>query len=332
MNEREPSQEKTADMQSSGFRSLRRVLAFTLAVLIANGTVAQSTRGTDEAPEPGRISISGQTPSELKVKRARTGHLLVAPKINGQDAGWFIFDTGAGMSCADTRLVERLNLADAGEASAKGEGGTVDTRLRAIKSLTLGPVLIEDSAVVELDLRPIAMAMVEQIDGVIGYECFQAGIYEVDLLEGKITVHDPATYKLPAGQSWQPITFIGRRPHITAQIEENPPGIFLLDLGANNAATISAPTVEKLKLLDGRDTSASMSGGVGGIHAARKGALKTMTLCGQKVENVPAIFTQSEKGALSEGDLQGSIGVGLLKQFHVIIDYGNQRIALLPRT
>jgi len=308
------------------------VCAFTLAALIAEGTFAQSTRGTDEAPQPGRISISGSTPAELKVKRARTGHLLVAPQINGQDAGWFIFDTGAGMSCADTQLVERLNLADAGEASAKGEGGTVDTRLRAIKSLTLGPVLIEDSSVVELDLGPIAMAMVEQIDGVIGYECFQAGIYEVDLLEGRITIHDPATYKLPEGQSWQPITFIGRRPHVTAQIEDNSPGIFLLDLGANNAATINAATVEKLKLLDGRDTTAAMSGGVGGIHAARKGALKTMTLCGQKVEDVPTVFAQSDKGAQSQDGVQGSIGVGLLKQFHVVIDYRNERVALLPRS
>jgi hypothetical protein len=176
------------------------------------------------------------------------------------------------------------------------------------------------------------MAMVEQIDGVVGYECFLAGVFEVDLLAARITIPDPVAYKLPEGQEWQPITFIGRRPHITAQIEGNPAGRFLIDLGSNNAVTVSAPTVKQFNLLEGRDTTASMSGGVGGIHAARKGALKTMTVCGQQLQDVSTIFTQTDKGALSDGNLQGSIGVGLLKQFHVIVDYKNQRIALLPRS
>src|SRR3954454_13116101 len=128
---------------------------------------APTTSPASDAPaEPGKVSFLDKLPAELKVKRARTGHLLVQTQIDGKDAGWFIFDTGAGMSCVDKKVVERLALPDAGEANAQGTGGAQTTRLRRVKSLGVGPVLVEDSTVVELDLAPIAAAMGEKIDGV----------------------------------------------------------------------------------------------------------------------------------------------------------------------
>ena len=89
------------------------------------------------------ISVDGDPndplPAELKVKRIeRTGHLLVAPQINGQDAGWFIFDTGAGLSCADQTLVQRLKLPHAGDTIARGSGGNQPTTFRRAESLSLG--------------------------------------------------------------------------------------------------------------------------------------------------------------------------------------------------
>jgi hypothetical protein len=285
-----------------------------------------------QPPEPGKVALVGQLPAALKVKRAKTGHLLVSPKINGQAAGWFIFDTGAGMSCVDKTVAERLALPHARDASALGEGGTQQTRLLKIKSLELGPVLVEDSTVVELNLKPIALAMGEQIDGVIGYECFLPGVFEVDLTAGTITVHDHATYKLPDGHAWETLSFKGRRPRLPGKIENNEQGLFLFDLGANTSLTIYAPTVERFKLLEGRETSAAMSGGVGGIHAARKGTVGSLTLAGERIDDVPAVFAQSKQGTSgTEQEIFGSVGVGLLKRFVIVLNYRDQTVALLPR-
>jgi predicted aspartyl protease len=313
-----------------------------VATAIAMGFVATPRTTAQNAPqsaatapaapaEPGKVSLVGKLPAELKVKRAKTGHLLVQAQIDGKDAGWFIFDTGAGMSCLDKKIVQRLALPDAGEASAQGSGGAQATHLRAVKSLAVGPVLVEDSTVVELDLRPIAAAMGEQIDGVVGYECFLAGIFEVNLEEAKITVHDPGTYKLPEGQRWHSLSFLGRRPCVPGKIEDREEGRFLIDLGANSAITIHAPAVEKLKLLEGRETKASMTGGVGGMHAARSGSLKELTICGQTIREVPAIFATTSKAGPSESELQATIGVGVLKRFQCVVNYRDKSIALLPR-
>ena len=285
-----------------------------------------------ESAEPGKVGLVGARPAELKVKRAKTGHLLVSPMIDGQEAGWFIFDTGAGMSCVDKTVAARLALPVAGEASALGEGGTQQTRLLKVKSIELGPVRVEDSTVVELNLKPIALAMGEQVDGVIGYECFLPGVFEVDLAAGRITVHDPARYALPDGQKWEKLSFKGRRPRLPGRIEGHEEGLFLFDLGANTSLTVYTRTVERFNLLDGRETTATKSGGVGGIHAARKGSVGSLTLAGQRVDNVPAVFAQSKDGiAGTERERLGSVGVGLLKRFVLVLNYRDQTVGLLPR-
>jgi hypothetical protein len=316
-------------------RTRRFLIAFALLaqLCVASRGHAQASPPASQPAEPGAVSLVGPLPAELKVKRARTGHLLVAPKVDGKDAGWFIFDTGAGMSCVDKTVAEKLALPRAGEASALGEGGAQQARLLKVKSIELGPVLVEDSTVVELNLKPIALAMGEQIDGVIGYECFLPGVFEVDLAAGKITVHDPADYALPGGHKWEPLSFKGRRPRLPGKIEGNEEGLFLFDLGANSSLTVYAPAVERFKLLDGRETTATMSGGVGGIHAARKGAVGSLTIAGQRIDDVPAVFIQSKQGAAgSEQDVFGSVGVGLLKRFVLVLNYRDQTVGLLPRS
>src|SRR5688572_10361862 len=299
---------------------------------LASRAIAQTTAPATEPAEPGKVSLVGTLPSELKVKRAKTGHLLVAPKVDGNEAGWFIFDTGAGMSCVDKTVAERLALPHAGQANALGEGGAQQTQLLKVKSIELGPVLVEDSTVVELNLKPIALAMGEEIDGVIGYECFLPGVFEVDLAAGKITVHDPATYALPDGQKWDKLSFKGRRPRLPGKLESNEEGLFLFDLGANSSLTVYVPAVERFKLLDGRETTETKSGGVGGIHAARKGSVGSLTLAGQRIEDVPAVFVQSKQGAAgNDPEVFGSVGVGLLKRFVLVLNYRDQTVGLLPR-
>ena len=51
--------------------------------------------------------------ADVQVQRVKTGHLLVRPVINDKDAGWFIFDTGAGICVVSTSHVEPLGLAGA---------------------------------------------------------------------------------------------------------------------------------------------------------------------------------------------------------------------------
>ncbi|HLU38211.1 MAG TPA: retropepsin-like aspartic protease [Planctomycetota bacterium] len=309
---------------------MRLAPSLVLAPFVLLAPATAQTRA--ELPDPERVALQGKLPAAIAVKRAKSGHLLVQARVDGEDAGWFIFDTGAGMSCVDRSIVERLELPDAGPVQASGSAGVAAQRLRKVKSLAFGPVLVEGFLMLELDLGPIGAAMGEEIHGIIGYETFFAGVFELDLAQPAITVHDAESFTPPEGHEWQPLTFVGRRPHVTGSIEGREPGLFLLDVGANTALTVHTKTVDAFALLDGRETETAKLGGVGGMHEVPSGTLAHVVLAGQKVEDVKAFFARVKTGALTGNDgVQASVGVDLLKRFRCVFDYRGKKVLLLPR-
>lgn len=311
------------------------IVAFTAAFAQTRQTSPSSNPATQSHEErmllPGRTSLNGAMPAELKVRRiARTGHLLVSPQINGQDAGWFIFDTGAGQSCVDKSVVERLDLPEAGVTTARGSGGNQATSFRRAQTLALGPLLLEDTRLVELDLRAISLAVGEELAGIIGYDCIAAAIWEIDIAGARILMHDPVTYALPDEGKWDELTFESRRACVSGRIEQNEPGPFVLDTGANTAIAVHGPSVRAFNLLDGRETRKSMMGGVGGMRSARTGRLSSITIAGQQLADVDATFSEAEDGALQDPQIQATVGLPALKNFVLIVDYAKARVALLP--
>ena len=318
-------------MQSISPRIVASLAALTIA--FATPTAAQTTTAQTTTTLPtgqqAQISTTAPLPAAIEVTRAKTGHLLVPVSVNGQPAGKFILDTGAGMSCIDKAVAAKLNLSAAGQATASGNAGSVAAAFRKTDSLAFGPVTVQNTLLVELDLAPIAAALGEPIGGVIGFECFYAGIFEIDPAAPSVTLHDKSPEHTSA--HWQPMTLTGRRPHLPGQIEDHPPGEFLIDLGANSGLTISAPLVAKYNLTADRPTSTASTGGVGGTQPALKGTIKSLRLADQSLTDVPATFSQATKGLLASDQNLGAIGVGVLSKYRLFLDYQQSRIALLPK-
>lgn len=308
-----------------------KLLRLSSALLLSSFALALVSCNQPALPSGANVTLVPTAPGALTVKRAKTGHLLVPAKINGRDAGWFIFDTGAGMSCIDKSLAAELQLPSAGAVRADGNAGSEATTLRRADSFEFGPVRLEKTLLTELDLAGIAQALGENITGIIGYECFFAGIYEIDVTAPSISVRPAAGYQLPAAESWHPFQLIDRRPHLSAQIEQHAPTLFLLDLGSNEGVTLYTPTVQKLALLDGRETSAFQHGGVGGMQPARKGKLQQITLAGHTLHDVTTTLSQATAGIFASKDKAGAIGVRVLGQFRIIVDYKQSRLALVPK-
>ncbi len=74
----------------------------------------------------------------VEVKRARTGHVLVRPKVDGLDLGWFIFDTGGGGTILDSKAATKMRLEPVGAETITSFLGTVPTSILRAASLELG--------------------------------------------------------------------------------------------------------------------------------------------------------------------------------------------------
>ena len=62
------------------------------------------------ATRPDDTQFNPEASPDVVVKRAKTGHILVRPKVDGQEIGWFIFDTGAAGTVIDPTAAAKLKL------------------------------------------------------------------------------------------------------------------------------------------------------------------------------------------------------------------------------
>lgn len=284
---------------------------------------------SDGVPIQGEITFDRAASPALEVKRIKTGQILVRPTINGHDAGWFIFDTGAGICCISTPQVSGLDLQENGSIQAKGVGGSKNAKLYNAKEMKLGAMTFKDHPLMEVDLAFLEPLVGEKICGIIGYGVISKSVAEIDLAAPSLSLFDPTSYSLAKGQ-WTPLTIQDRVPTVPGSFEGHA-GIFRLDLGANGSVTFHQPTVVKYDMLKDREIKDCKIGGVGGILAGKRGKVRSLELGGVKFENVEAEFALEAKGTLAESSKDANIGTDLLRQFVIITDYPNRRIGLIPK-
>jgi hypothetical protein len=308
-------------------RGVGSVLRFAEAAARGQPSV-EPYRFATQRPTPSRFETG--VPTAVEVKRARTGHLMLRPRVNGKEVGWFILDSSAGAHALHQRVAQELQLPILGKVLAAGVGATVATQFRKAASLELGPVQLVDQHFVEIDLGSISLLMGETIAGVLGYPLFQAAVIELDAAGPAVAFFAPQTYTLPGGQ-WQELRLDGNTPCVLARFEGDRQGWFRLDPVAAHTVTFHPPAVVKLKLLEGRATTATADSGLGGFSSAQVGTLAWFELGGKRFEQLNVRFSQPERGAFQDEYLMGTIGQGLLKSFGIVFDCGLGRVALIPK-
>src|SRR5262249_12869774 len=85
----------TVTVTRAGQADVYRVLSIRSALPAPSGVYDPVTTRPDDT------RFDPTAPPGVAVQRARTGHVLVRPKVDGLDLGWFIFDTGAAGTILD---------------------------------------------------------------------------------------------------------------------------------------------------------------------------------------------------------------------------------------
>lgn len=270
-------------------------------------------------------------PAGVEVRRAPTGHLLVRPRVDGEEVGWFIFDTGAGAHVICPPVADRLGLEPFGSVAAVGVGGSVQAPFYRAASLALGPVTTDAPLFIGIDLSMLNGFFGVEIGGIVGYPLMGRVVAEIDMADGAVSLHDPGGYVLPAGAAWEELLIYGRHPCVRVRYEGHE-GVFRLDTGAaGSTVAFHAPAVERLRLLEGRTLGPARLGGVGGFVEARSGTLEWFELGGRRLESVEVAFATGRVGAFADAYTDGNIGGDLMLPFRLVFDYAGRRMAFVPR-
>jgi hypothetical protein len=336
------------------FQDYRRTLGFSLphTLIRTRGGLSdtyrvEAVRPAESGTNPYKLVLTPPADTRfdpaasarVEVRRGTpTGHLFVRPKVNGQSAGWFALDTGAGAGLAITaKAAEALGMKSFGQVVTAGAGKPVMTCLRQGRSFGLGPVALIDPVFVELpresaDLLSRSTGM--EFAGVCGYSLFARSVAVLDSEGSTLDLYDPEHYTLSAGR-WQAMKLHGKIPCVGCKFDGGHEGTFRLDTGAANGSApvvvFHSPAVEKLKLLDGRSTQPVAVGGVGGVRQARLGHVDSFELGGRPFGKVPAVFMLDREGALADPYTVGTLGGGFLTPFQLVLDYPHRRLAFIAK-
>ena len=281
-----------------------------------------------DAP-PTNWEFDDEAKSTPRLKQAWTGHLLVRARINGERAGWFVFDSGAGGTAVRPDIPVEFDMPIIGRSSVGGAGGFVSASIHTIPKLRIGPVLMYDVGCVAIDLSALSQAWGVKVSGVIGYDLLSRTVVEMSKDPGTIAIYDRESYDLE-GAEWQELFLPNRNAAVRASFEGHD-GIFKLDTGAAASSVIfHVPAVEALSLLDGRETWSSSVGGIGGGLPALAGEIDWLEFGGRRFENVQATFATEEEGAFADRYTAGNIGGQLWGEFMLVFDYAGRRMAFKP--
>ncbi|MEP7271459.1 MAG: aspartyl protease family protein [Acidobacteriota bacterium] len=266
----------------------------------------------------------------LEIKRARSGHLLVKPMIDGRFAGWFLLDSGAGAMIITPRVANESGMESFGKVPVRGVGGTIQSPFRRGKKFELGQLVIRNPLYVEIDFAAISRAIGEEIAGLCGYDLFARSVVTLDSATPTLELREPTTFKLEEG-TWQEMFIDSNIPHIRCRFEGDREDVFRLDTGADNTVSFHSPAVDKYLLLEGRQTQSAVAGGVGGTVAVARGKLNWFEIAGHRFANPQVNFSLAKSGAFANPYSAGNIGGAFLSKFKIVFNYGERRIALIEK-
>lgn len=276
-------------------------------------------------PEDTRFDANLPSKLETRIVQGH-GAMMIRPLINGKDVGWFIFDTGAAGWTLNTKAAEAAGLEllrDSPTTSVAGR--SIESSIRLAREIRVGPAVIENQMMRVAESAGIR----DQCIGLIGYGLMARCVVEYDDAASSISIHDPRDFD-GDGLPWTKMVPGELVPTIEAKFEGHTE-LFRLDTGASSALVMFTPCVKKYGLLEDRETFGIEVGGMDGTFTMPRGTIEWVEFGGRRFESVTTEFSTRTTGVLADPYTAGIIGNELLKEFKLVIDYPNSRIAFVPR-
>jgi hypothetical protein len=286
-------------------------------------------------PPTGDTTFDNSVPAELKMAQGAPfpdgskGHpTYVRPLIDGKDVGWFHFDTGADAMMIDNRIADELQMPIIAESKVVGaDGNERKVTVRKGKTFQLGRVTIRNPIYIAGDLSKMNAPPGERRAGFCGYPLLARVIVEV-IGGGKgIALYDPSTYRLSKG-TWQSLSLINFTPAITAHLEGNREGLFMLDTGASGSVDINSKFSKDEKLVEGRETVEETVSSSGADFKSALGSLEWFELAGFRFNNPKVSFRVAGVGYEAEG-VAGVVGRVFMRPFTIVFNYPQRRVAFI---
>jgi hypothetical protein len=268
---------------------------------------------TTVGPINDRTVRSPVTGAPVKVPLERHGDLfLVDVKINDQDVGKFLLDTGTTNLIISKEVADKLSLPARRSKTLKMPGGAQTVTERKIESLGIGMVRFDEPMIlpqpranewlaIGVDIKPWAKAIGLPIAGVIGGEIWSQVPFSIDPGSNIVTFYKRGPFPFSAGQKPEFLTRFDNflKPAMPASIDQGAEGTFVLATGAPHDVMLTGSAAP----------------------------VKTLTVFGQDISQPESVQSKNGDGYFDANEIRqtGVIGAGILSHYILMFDYGNEK-------
>jgi len=273
-------------------------------------------------------------------------NLIIVPVIiNDSDTMHFILDTGLSTSImTEISMGDSLSLNYTRQVKLNGlgQGDPVDALHSYGNIFYISGIrgINQDLYILLQNVFNLSAIFGTKVHGLIGYNVFKNFIVEINYETKIITFHNPNKYKPSRRQKkgvTLPLTIHHTKPYVFGTVIREDgveiPVKLLLDTGASHALWIDAESDENLSL-PGESSDIFLGKGLNGDIYGQIGRIHKFSIGDFSFDNPIVAFpdTMSAGDALGRDNRNGSLGSELLRRFHVVIDYPNNQITLLPNS
>lgn len=250
--------------------------------------------------------------------------------VNGVDTRGML-DSGAETTVLDKAFAESLGIKPSALVTVVGTGGRELGELASGVTLRIGGMELRNLTVALMDLKPIANVIGRPLPVILGKEMFNEVVVDLDFAGQKISFQDPARFTPKLGAVAVPVTNSNGLHAIPASIEGAEPVLFDFDLGNGSPLLVFPGYWKPRNLLADRPSSKALAGAIGGMKPRNVATIRTLTLGGVELKDIPANFGEEDGSALDTTQTLGNIGMPILSRFELTTDYSRHRILLKPR-
>jgi hypothetical protein len=288
----------------------------------------------------GEFFISGNREDRVVVPFKLVNNMMVIEAdVNGRDLS-FLVDTGIRKTVLFNVLIsDSLSLKNVKTVPLRGlgEGNTVSAvssngnlfRCNGIVNPGLSLFMITDN------LFDLSAKMGIDIHGIIGGDLFQDFVVKINYASQKLIFFDPETFEYPKCKNCEsfPLDFYGGKPYIDVYVT-NQSGTehkvkLLIDSGGGDSLWLF-PESDPNIFVPEKNFDDYLGRGLSGDIYGKRAKLKEIRIGNFFIFDANVSYPDSTSMVTMylNKDRNGTLGAGILKRFHVIMDYKNSRITL----
>ena len=301
---------------------------FLAGLALASASGLALAQAQEEQLAPPKVTFASQAHS-VPFELFRGNRIIAPARINGKETE-VLLDTGASATTIDRAYARAIGLPEGRKVTGRGAGGTVEAELVPGVSLEIGGMRFDNMTVAVMDMSLVSRGIGRPANVILGREFFNSAVVSIDWATNRLNVRSHSAFKPAPAATEVQLERNGPFNTIPVSVAGGEPVTALLDLGNGGALVLPRTYWGERRELAGLRYAESRMGGVGGLHGARSTIVPSLTLAGRTFGNVPAVL--SEEGNNHDPEKMANVGIGLLKQFHVDLDLGRDRIHLAPRS